>query len=64
MFRQSSGLFLSLALVSSRRKVVIAFCATRMVYCTTLIHVQKFQRCLDLMYSIVAVVTGLELALV
>ena len=38
--------FLSLALVRSRRKVVIAFCATRMVYCTTVIHAQKLQRCL------------------
>ena len=43
--RLSSGLFLSLTLVTSRRKVAIGLCARRMLY-KVVVYVRQFQRCL------------------
>ena len=56
-----SALSLSLTLVSSRRKVVIGLCATRILQgCSIRAMVPE----VSLMYGIVAVVTGPELTLV
>ena len=59
----SSGLSLSLTLVSSCREMVIGLCATRMFFslgCSIRAIVSE----VPLMYGIVAVVTGPELTLV
>ena len=57
----SSGLSLSLTLVSSRREVVIGLCATRILYgCSINAIVSE----VPLMYGIGAVVIGPELTLV
>ena len=54
----SSGLSLSLTLVSSRRKVVIGLCATRIL---SGCNIRAIVSEVPLMYGIVAVVTGPEL---
>ena len=56
----SSGLSLSLTLVSSRREVVIGLCATRILYGCSIIMVVMVM----VMYGIGAVVIGPELTLV
>ena len=57
----SSSLSWSLTLVSSRRKVVIGFCATRILQGY---NIRAIVSEVPLMYGIVAVVTGPELTLV
>ena len=56
-----SGLSLSLTLVSSRSKVVIVLCETRMLYGCSM---RAIASAVPLMYGLVAVVTGPELTLV
>ena len=56
-----SGLSLSLTLVISRRKVVIGFCATRILQGY---NIRAIVSEVPLMYDKVAVVTGPELTLV